>query len=400
MSRPDPAAPRPAGLPQGLTLMVLPLLVMMGAVMIGPVLPAIQAEFARTPNADLLVPLLLTTPSIAVALFSPLAAVIVGRVGARRVLLVSLSVYAFAGMAPMVLGSLTAILASRLLVGISEAGLVTAATVFVAGYFAGGERQKWFAYQNAFLSFMGAVLILTSGVIAAGGWRASFSLYGIALVMLVLAARFLFEPPAPAGRRPAAALPGLSDLLLIASIAVVGSIAFYLTPIKLAFLLIEKGFQAPATAGLVAGLSILFGPIGPLLSRRMTHLPVSLMLFIAFAAMGVGVIVMALATTVPLITAGMALQQIGGGLLLTTGITFVMSIAGEDRRSSYTGVWFFLYMASQFLTPLFLALLGRFVSGEANVLLAAGGVLVAVSFAYLAVPAFRRPVVDPAGAAA
>jgi hypothetical protein len=67
---------RRAGLPQGLTLMVMPLFVMLGSVMIGPVLPAIRAEFAGTPNVELLTSLLLTAPALCVALLAPVAAML------------------------------------------------------------------------------------------------------------------------------------------------------------------------------------------------------------------------------------------------------------------------------------------------------------------------------------
>jgi MFS family permease len=384
---------RRAGLPQGLTLMVMPLFVMLGSVMIGPVLPAIRAEFAGTPNAELLTSLLLTAPALCVALLAPVAAMLSNRFGPRRVLLYSLSLYGFAGMAPMALESLGAIFASRFLVGVAEAGIVTGSVVLVSEYFGGKERHKWFAFQNAFLSFFGAILIFTSGIIAAGGWRASFGLYGIGLLMFVTAAIFLFDTAPAQKEHGVSPLPSLKHLLLTGAIAVMGSIAFYIPPVEIAFLLVDKGHAAPATAGLVSGLAILFSPIGPLLSRRITHLRVATVLAIAFGAMGLGLAIMALATSIPWITAGMALQQIGGGLMLTTGVTYAISLSGPGQRSAYTGAWFFLYMISQFLTPVFLALLGMFVEGRARVILVAGIVVLLVGLSYRLIGDFHRQVV-------
>jgi MFS family permease len=211
--------------------------------------------------------------------------------------------------------------------------------------------------------------------------------------MFVTAAIFLFDTAPAQKEQSASRLPSLKHLLLIGVIAVTGSVAFYIPPVESAYLLVDKGHATPATAGLVSGLAILFSPIGPLLSRRITHLRVATVLAIAFGAMGLGLAIMALATSIPWITAGMALQQIGGGLMLTTGVTYAISLSGPGQRSAYTGAWFFLYMISQFLTPVFLALLGMFVEGRARVVLVAGLVVLLVGLSYRLIGDFHRQVV-------
>ncbi|MDA8348488.1 MAG: MFS transporter, partial [Pseudomonadota bacterium] len=81
--------------------------------LMAPLLPTMLASFHAAPYAQVLVPLLLTAPALLLALFAPFAGLVAGRVGTRRLLLVSLSLYGIAGTAPMYLRTLETILSSR-----------------------------------------------------------------------------------------------------------------------------------------------------------------------------------------------------------------------------------------------------------------------------------------------
>ncbi|MCH7301739.1 MFS transporter, partial [Pseudomonas capeferrum] len=59
---------RQAGLPQSLLLLFGSCLPVLGAVLLAPVLPRMQAHFADTPGAEVLVPISLTIPALVIAL--------------------------------------------------------------------------------------------------------------------------------------------------------------------------------------------------------------------------------------------------------------------------------------------------------------------------------------------
>ncbi|MEK7833119.1 MAG: MFS transporter, partial [Acidobacteriota bacterium] len=93
----------------------------LGALLIAPVLPKIQAHFAGVPRAEFLTPIALTIPSLMIAALALFAGAIVDKLGRKRVLVVALVFYGFCGIAPIWLDSLQAIIISRAGLGIAEA---------------------------------------------------------------------------------------------------------------------------------------------------------------------------------------------------------------------------------------------------------------------------------------
>lgn len=386
---------RSAGTAQGIVLITTPVFALLGGVLLAPLLATMEADFHGSHHATVLVPLLLTAPALCLALFSPLAGVLSDRIGSRRVLMWALALYCVAGTAPMYLQTLDSILASRLIVGIAEAGVVTGATALLSSYFSGDRFHKWVAYQTMLAPWIAAVIMPISGLIGDSSWRLSFGIYALSLVALMAAARWLYQPQSSAEPLPRSGrkLPRPRHLLLIAAIAIPGSIAFYIAPVELAFLLKLHGAAAPSIAANVTAISLVLAPLGAMLARKMTHIPVGLVLSISMIAMGMGLVVMAVGRNVPVITAGMVIQQMGGCLMLVTGLAYIISLAGVENRGVYSGTWWFFYMVAQFLTPLLMSGLLFLATGRVQAVLAAAGLVMTNCIWLLAVSALRRALV-------
>ena len=107
-----------------------------------------QEAFRNQAHGDYLVNLMQTVPAIWVVLFSPVAGWLSDRFGRRRILIWSMVIYAFVGSAPFLMNDLYAILATRCLVGICEAVVVTTTTAMIGDYFKGRSRERWLAGQT------------------------------------------------------------------------------------------------------------------------------------------------------------------------------------------------------------------------------------------------------------
>ncbi|MET8080922.1 MFS transporter [Streptomyces sp. NPDC005303] len=138
----------PAHLLRVTLLMAGSCLPILGAVLIAPVLPKMQDHFASVPGAKALVPLALTVPALSPTLLAPFAGVIVDRLGRKRLLIVATLLYAVFGTAPLWLESLGAIIASRALVGVTEAAIMTCCTTLIGDYYSGRLRVKYLALQT------------------------------------------------------------------------------------------------------------------------------------------------------------------------------------------------------------------------------------------------------------
>ena len=122
----DPAltgAPRarPGGAAQGIALMAVMSMPTLALAALVPGLPQLFRQFSSVPHFELLVPMIITVPSLCVALFSGFAGAIADRWGRRKLLLVALMAFSLLGLAPMLFDSLWLIVASRVVVGLAEA---------------------------------------------------------------------------------------------------------------------------------------------------------------------------------------------------------------------------------------------------------------------------------------
>ena len=110
---------RSSAVTQGVVLTLAPILAFMGFVLVAPILASMQAHFQGVAHSEFWVPLVMTAPALCIALLSPVAGLLADRFGARRVLLISLAVYAVFGTAPLYLDSLHAIVLTRFGVGVT-----------------------------------------------------------------------------------------------------------------------------------------------------------------------------------------------------------------------------------------------------------------------------------------
>ena len=134
---------------EALALLMAASLTILSNTLISPALPGMQAVFADQPHVKLLIPLLVTAPSIMVALIAPFAGMSADRFGRKRQLLMGVSLFALTGSAGLWLNSLVAILVSRLLLGVSVALVMTAQTLLISDYFTGQMRARFMGLQIA-----------------------------------------------------------------------------------------------------------------------------------------------------------------------------------------------------------------------------------------------------------
>lgn len=134
---------RQASWREGGVLMLGSSLTIMGAVMVTPILPRLGAEFGPLePRADLLVPLAITGPALAIAVCAPLAGWLADRVGRKALLVIATVLYALLGALPALLDSLPSIVGVRLLFGCTEAAVMTCCATLIADYWQGEERLR------------------------------------------------------------------------------------------------------------------------------------------------------------------------------------------------------------------------------------------------------------------
>lgn len=338
-----------------LTLLLVSTLTIMSGATIAPSLPAIRETFSGVPNADLWVRLVLTLPALFIVLGAPAAGVVTDRVGRKPLLVASTVLYGLAGASGYVLDSLWAILAGRAVLGLAVAGVMTSVTTLIGDYYEGQERGRVLGLQGMFVNLGGVLFLSFGGVLADIGWRLPFLIYLFAFVLLPLITLLLHEPEReeePGNGAGLTALP-LRLLGLVYGAGVVLMIVFYTVPVQLPFYL-EETFGASGTlTGFAVATTTLFGALSSAfygsVSARLGHVAI---LSLCFALMSVGYLLIGLATSVVLVTAGLAVGGLGLGLVLPNLNRWTAdSVSSTARGRALSGVTFAIFLG-QFLSPL------------------------------------------------
>ena len=380
----DPATGRPAGRIQAFVLLLSSCLSVLGAVLLAPVLPRIQDAFAGTPGVEALTPVVLTAPALVIGLTAMVAGRIVDKVGRKRLLVGALVVYAFVGTAPLWLPSLQLIVASRVLLGLTEAAIMTCCTTLLADYFHGSKRERYFGLQVVYTTVSATVFFGVGGALGAQDWRTPFWLYAVSLPLAVLAAKYIWQPaPRAQAHAHATKLPPLPWEQLIKPVAVtlLGGLIFYVLIVELSFKLDSIGVESTGTIGAVSAIGSLGTAVGAFLFGRLARLGPAVTVPLAFGLSGIGLIGLAFAPNVPLVTAFAVITGFGNGLLLPSLLTWALGSLTFEQRGRGTGVWTSALFIGQFVCPLVVLGLTGALNGLGSALLVLGAVAVAAAVA-------------------
>jgi MFS family permease len=358
-----PGAPvsRKGGRAQGLALMGVLAMPTLALAALVPSLPQLFQQFSPVPNFQLLVPMIITVPSLCVALFSGFMGAVADRWGRRKLLLVALFAFALLGLAPMMFDSLVLIVASRVIVGLAEAAILTVGNALMGDYFEGEDRQKWLGYQNMFAPLIGSAILLSGGFLAGMHWRYPFLLYLSGFAVLALAWAACWEPSrsGAASPQPKSAPPFPWRVsLLVCGVTVLFSLVFFVQAVQHGRIFGDMGVASPERISILATVASLGTVLGGYLFKRYASLKVAQWMAILLAFYGVSYTGVAwapsLATGLPLD----ALGQVGGGLMLPVLVTWALQHYGFEHRGRGMGLWGGAFFLGQFLSPPLVTLLG------------------------------------------
>ena len=363
---------RTAGRAQGLTLVALGTLPTLAIAALVPVLPALFGQFGGVPHSELLVPMILTVPSLCVALFSSPIGAAADRWGRRPILLAALVAYGLFGLAPFLFQGIYAIIGSRFVVGIAEAAILTIGNALMGDYFAGTARQKWLGLQVSLGPFVGTGYILAGGALGNWSWHGPFLLYLMGLVVLAFAWYTLYEPPAAdsAGGASAAgqAVPTVTPFpwratFVIGGVTLLVSVIYFLQAVQHGRIFSELGVTKPSTISVVVSIASMGTVLGGLAYRRIGGWRVAALLALVFAGYGVGYLGVSRS---PDYLVGMGFDAIGqfaGGLAIPVLIAWALDSYDFRHRGRGMGIWAACFFLGQFLSPPAVTLIGRLTPG-------------------------------------
>lgn len=371
MNTTPPNADQTARTKHGIILILAAVMPAMAIISLVPVLPLLLQEFSSVQGYEFLVPIAMTVPALCVALFSPLAGWISDRAGRKSLLFYALLIYAGIGLLPYFLTDLMDIIASRVVLGIAEAAIMTVATALIADYFKGKVRERWVAIQIASVSLSAIVLIAIGGLLGEFlGSRGPFLLYLLALPIALFVWFILFEPQRniSQGDTLAPSMPWLRILPLLLTTLFVGVI-FYTVIVKLGEILALTSTVTPAIIGGIGAGANIGVALGSLVFKRLKGATGPTLISIGLLLAAIGYCGAAFSDTLVLTSISVIVACLGFGTLLPTMLTWVLKELPENVRGRGTGLWTGCFFLGQFAAPIVVAVLQKQMGGLSNVLI-------------------------------
>jgi MFS family permease len=329
-----------------------------------PALPSLMAHFESTPNAHVLVPWMVTAPGLAIAILAPFAGFFVDRFGRLPLLIWATFFYGIFGTAPFFLDNLSLIFATRLMLGVCEAAILTVINTLIGDYWDDEGRRDWLFLQGIAGPFMGAAVIRLAGPVTELRWNGVFLIYGVAFVIFVLMKLYLFEPEKPKSAEKTAAIGDttrssagdskpfpLASMMLVSLVTLFASTIYYTYMVKGALVFHEVGITSPSRISELAALPALMVMVGAVVFRLLGKQPNGIQLGSFFLFLGGGLFIMGVAENVQQVVAGIVVQQVGIGMSIPAMIAWTQTKLTFAHRGLGMGIWTSSFFLGQFLSP-------------------------------------------------
>ncbi len=345
--------------PQGVIVVLAAFLPIIAIVAMGPAVPAMIQHFASDPDARAKVPAMIGAPGLAMALIAPFAGLLVDRYGRRSLLLLCTALYGVFGSAPLFLNDLDHIYYSRLLLGVSEAGILTVVNTLIGDYWDDKGRKNWLFLQGLLGPFLAGFVALIVGFATTVQWNGVFLVYLVAFPIWGAMFVWLFEPKKAAdkGVTIAAAPEGpktpfpLVSLVQVATVTLFCSMLYYVFIINGALVFREVGVTEPQNYAAIIFIPQFFILAGAGLFKLLSDRSHAVQLGTFLSLMGLGLAGMGLAHTPAIMAAALIVQQTAAGMAVPSLINWTQTKFDYHHRGTGMGIWTAAFFLGQSQSP-------------------------------------------------
>ncbi len=331
----------------------------MSVAAVAPSLPELSTHFGDGPNIDLLARLVVSIPTLLLALSGPIVGTLADRMGRRPILIFGIFLYAIAGALPFLLDNLVAILLSRAALGLGMGILFTLPPALLADYYEDiPRRRRAIAVYATATASGGVIFVLAGGLAADTHWRAPFLLYLSALMFLPSLLATVNEPARAAPARspsgssaPTMPTPWLALIAIYAMVVVTGG-AFLQMPLNLPFLLVDIGITQASIAGYAIAWPLLLMAIaGPLFPHLRKHLSNALIYTLVAGGLAIGYGLLTVANDLTLVMIALFCFGVGMSQMFANTSTWLLGLTDPAIRARVLGSLTMAIYAGQFVLP-------------------------------------------------
>ena len=321
-----------------LALLMASMMVLMGSSAVSPALHGIEVELE---TSKYLASMVISLPSLVVAVFGFPMGYLADRVGLARTLIASLLLFIVSGVLGYFCTDIHTLLATRVFLGVGIAGISTAATGLMGIYYDGDERMRVMAIQSAFMGFGGVVLEVIGGLMADVAWNVPFLVYLIAAPILLaglVAVRDVVLTGSRGGPSGEFAEGSKANMaVLYASIFMLMFLMFIVT-VNVSDILTSMG-ESMTVCGLVLALMGLTQVFTSLAYARLRSLPgYQYVLMAAFILQAIGIIMFA-SDSLLVLSVGVGIMGVGLGIGMPTITNNLAMMSPASAQGKTMGIY-------------------------------------------------------------
>ena len=237
--------------------------------------------------------LLMSIPNFGILLFVFLSPVIHRYLKDKKTVCIGVFVTLVSGLVPVFTKNYTILLLSRFLLGCGVGMFNSLAYSLITIYYDGEERTRLLGLQGAVSAVASTVMSLCVGFLLQFGWQASYFVYLIALIPLILFLLFFKDQKiSVAVTKQKQSITIHKTVYIYSMYMFVMFTCFMVVAFKLASVFVEKGYATAAQASMLSAVSSAIGFISGLLFVKVygvlkhNTLPISMMV-LGFCLLGI-----------------------------------------------------------------------------------------------------------------
>ena len=327
------------------------MMTMMSNVAVVTILPHLSEIYSTIDHIEFLSRMMITLPSLAIAILAPFLGTLVYKYGKRRSAIVGLILFSATGTAGLYLDSIYAILVSRFLLGIAIAILMIVSTSLIGDYFKDEERHKFMGLQSAFVSMGGIFFIVGGGMLSDLNWRYPFAIYGIGFIILIFAVKYIIDYSYQSNIVDEEEVN--HRLYPIYIMAFILMAIFYILPTQFPYLMINVFHATGEKTGLIIASAFVFNAIGALSFVKLKrYFKFSTIYMIGMGIIAIGFIGISQVRELQWFFVTAPIIGLGGGILMTNITAWLLHYAHSTKRVKATAYLTSSLFLGQFFSPI------------------------------------------------
>lgn len=334
-----------------ISLLLIATLGVMSGITVVSSLPLIAHTFSDIEHIEFLSKLMLTIPSIMIALFAPFAGHIVDKFGRLKPLYTGIVLFIIGGSSGFYLHDFYVILIGRALLGVAVALIMTSSTALIGDYFSEELRHKFMSKQGMAVALGGILFISLGGLLAQIHWSYPFAIYLIPLLFFPLLLTSLYEPEKHSQINED--LDVETKLFPVYLTAFFVMVLFYMLPTQLPYLIVDILGGKPQTVGFVIATAMTFNALTSMqyakIKAKFSYIQIYTATFVLF---GTGLFIVSQADSIAHLFFATAPLGMAFGLLLVNTNAWFLSKVPPHKRGKASGMLTSSFFLGQFSSPL------------------------------------------------